>query len=981
MTYRLAGSLRRVLLFAMAVMLSVVAVAQDDISGKLSISTQIFLNNLHGRRIVASDQQPQRNAKTVASDTLSISLADYKTTGVALPVVINDTSYIEAFVRTTPSASEQALQSKGVRLRSRFKNGLSTALIPVDSIGAVASLADVSHISVAEVMSTETDEARRTTNVDDVLTLSNAALQAGLDTKYDGKGVLIGVIDVGIDFQHIAFRDKDGNSRIKRAYVFTDNSSSSVGTEYTSIDDLTTDNDSQDHGTHTSSIAGGSNVVIDGDEVKVTDDASEATYGGMAPACDLYLAGLNTLLNTRIAEAFQKICNYADTQGEPVVVSNSWSNDTGSRSGQGEIAEIVNQYFGDDHPNHICLFAASNYAGNARSSSSGGGRYISGTSSASSPLGAVICTHGSSGHDDGYSYSGYIAEAWTRSTASGMSARVIVINATTGAHVATYDFTSIPSGGTSRSISSRYYTSSSGGSGRIYAYLNYTSETGKTNVRLYTPGLTCASTSSDGATSNYRLAIQIYPTGGIQTIDIWGGSSNYFTDHPTTSGYTWTQGDDKSSINNEASIKNVISIGAYVTKNSITDHNGTVHSLASYPTIGDIAYFSSYQEEGVGPGGNMVPWITAPGAGVVSAVNHYHTSGGYIDESGTHWRVNGSTTYPYGHKNGTSMATPAAAGIVALWLQAAKDVGRKLTTSVVKQIMKTTAIHDEWTDGDNKAHFGNGKIDALAGINYILQNAPVRYKSSKDDIWHPIRPDAEGAYNITDNAYYAFDVTEDVSDATVNYTRQFTQGRWAAWLFPADVTIGALTQDFCQFGSLASPSGEDGRTSDNMAGASIGVEMLSAGQTASANTPYMVYPTATGSKTFALQGVTLYKTEPQTTTVSGNAFTYTSTGVYERKAYDNDVWYALAAGKFQRAGTTAWLNPFRFYLSVTDKTSQGAKPSAISLSVNGTPTGIDIVPAAANSPASVYDLQGRRVEKPVAKGVYIVNGRKIIISK
>ena len=33
----------------------------------------------------------------------------------------------------------------------------------------------------------------------------------------DGTGVVLGIVDDGIDFRHIAFKDKDGRSRIKRA--------------------------------------------------------------------------------------------------------------------------------------------------------------------------------------------------------------------------------------------------------------------------------------------------------------------------------------------------------------------------------------------------------------------------------------------------------------------------------------------------------------------------------------------------------------------------------------------------------------------------------------------------------------------------------------------------------------------------------------------------------------------------------------------
>ena len=62
------------------------------------------------------------------------------------------------------------------------------------------------------------------------------------------------------------------------------------------------------------------------------------------------------------------------------------------------------------------------------------------------------------------------------------------------------------------------------------------------------------------------------------------------------------------------------------------------------------------------------------------------------------------------------MATPCVSGIVALWLQA----NPQLTPAQIKTIMKETAITDNYTSGTYASHFGQGKIDALAGLEQIL---------------------------------------------------------------------------------------------------------------------------------------------------------------------------------------------------------------------------------------------------------------------
>lgn len=711
-----------------------IAMAQD--ANKLSITTQLFLEELKGNTNFERKVSPPSSKRTKFIKGVS----DHQPVKriYAAPETVDGVVYIAAYVRVSDKSAYSELESLGVEIQNTFKNGtLLTTRIPVDRIEKVASIKAVTSINVSPLVQPLTDVARTNTNADDVLSYSDDARAAGLPNAYDGSGVLLGVLDTGIDFQHIAFKDKNGNYRLKRAYVYTGNG---TGTEYSSFSNLTTDNSSADHGTHTCSTAGGSSVIFSGNHgstVTVTDNHANATYGGMAPNADLYLAGLSSLVSTELSNAVSKVVNYAESTGQPVVVSNSWGSQWGPHDGTGDDADVYNDLFGEGHPNRIALFAASNDAGISKDGE-GGGYHIKGTASSSNPLQTIIRSAAYINTDGGSFYSGILANAWARSTnVSQLSCKVMVVNINTGQVLKTTTVTPTTSG--TKVDLGNYY------SGTLYAVKDYTanyiSETAtynKTQLALVATSelqsSSISTTNNNGSTyyvSDYTLAVEFYPSTGSSIIDVWGGTNPcYFTNQVNSSGYNWQAGSDDMCVSDQATIGSVISIGAHITKNTHVDYNGNSQTDSDFATIGDIAYFSSYATATESPTGLQYPWITAPGARLIAGVNHNNTSSsgsGYINGSNKTDRVNANTTYPYAAMQGTSMATPTAAGIVALWLQAANTTEGKqnypngLTVNDVKNIMKETAIHDSFTDtGANASHFGNGKIDALAGIQYIL---------------------------------------------------------------------------------------------------------------------------------------------------------------------------------------------------------------------------------------------------------------------
>lgn len=176
-------------------------------------------------------------------------------------------------------------------------------------------------------------------------------------------------------------------------------------------------------------------------------------------------------------------------------------------------------------------------------------------------------------------------------------------------------------------------------------------------------------------------------------------------------GVNSVNGDDEYSIGEPAIGRGMIAVAAHTSgrRNSYSNSN--------------IAPFSS-------KGPNLCPYIkpeiSAPGVSVVSALSSYTTD----ERSGFSPVEFNSRTYKFVALSGTSMSSPMVTGIVALMLQANKN----LTPEQVKEIITTTSRTDSFTGDVPNYDWGYGKIDALNAVKKALQLVGLESIGMESDV-------------------------------------------------------------------------------------------------------------------------------------------------------------------------------------------------------------------------------------------------------
>ncbi len=456
-----------------------------------------------------------------------------------------------------------------------------------------------------------------------------------------GQGVVVGVVDSGVDWRHRDFRDPvDGRTRLERllhAHLvagteesrFDVYSGKDIDAALTGAGTGVPDGDPHGHGTHCASIAAGNGAGSDG------------LLRGVAPGATLVATRAEPLLDTHVIRGIRESFDAAGDR--PAVVNLSLGGHVGPHDGTSALENEIARLSG---PGRIVVVAAGNEGQDQVHAS---GQLTPGTD-----LLLPFRIHGPAAQ---------FTDVW------------IPRGDDVDVFVETPDGVSSPADGTVRE-------------GPWGAFLaDFVEDPLNHDQNLF---LTVA-----GGRANDRWAVRIRPTTVVHgTVHAWAGPEAFlFTGTAASSPHH--------SLGMPGTEERAVVVGSCVSRNEFATVGGTVTSDLR---IGQLSPFSS---RGPTRYGAQKPDVVAPGQFVTAALAE-----GSVMATDPRYAARRSpvTGAPYVTIQGTSMATPFVAGVIALMLERQP----RLTPEEVQQRLRTTARRDAETGPVWNPGHGFGRLDVEA---------------------------------------------------------------------------------------------------------------------------------------------------------------------------------------------------------------------------------------------------------------------------
>lgn len=599
---------------------------------------------------------------------------------------------ISAMITLNDGESDVVLKENGLEVLYTVGQ-ISIVSLPLDRAEAVAEMPEVKYVSFGERSDIKMDVARRLSFVDE---LNQGVEISGSQMSFTGTGVITGLYDTGLDPNHAAFRNPDGSTRVKALFEARGYDNAKV-TEYSTpeaIANYQTDNKLESHGTHVAGIMAGSRNVqgkyaqTNGAQTVRTE--GDIPYYGVAYNSDIII-GCGDFYDASILAGAAAVVNHAKKLGQPAVLNLSLGANSGSHDPKSQTALFLDGLAEDAM---ICVAA-----GNEGESPMAIQKNFSRMS------GLNLNTFMTAATNDSWPMV-YSAEFWS-GTSTDFECQLVIYDKLDQKVVSSQKVTS---------GSKRYSTSDWEELGEVYnssSFVSVSCGVDKQTNRFYVL-LNNNLTYKNGASTKV-FGVNITGKAGEKCyayINTYRDAAQevFFTSQ-NIQGYL--NGTPDGSINSFGCGSKVLSVGSYTSRTSAPYiGNG---NYTGGGTVGAISSFSSYGELA---DGRQLPDICAPGQQIVSSISQYYYESQKMGDKVNALSTEFDHTSAYFPFQGTSMATPFAAGVVALMLEANPEMTSQEMLAILRD--KQYATTDAQTNGADFKRWGAGKINAFKAVKRAI---------------------------------------------------------------------------------------------------------------------------------------------------------------------------------------------------------------------------------------------------------------------
>ena len=636
----------------------------------LTLATSVSAQTGHMGRLSAWLQESVRQETAVKTSNTTSS--GHRADAAAMLTTV--------FVQMKDGINDELLAQYGCKKYAQLGD-IAIVTVPLDKVGALSEQPEVLRVEANDKAHPTLDLVPENTNLLPVYE------QTAQHPAFTGKGVVVGIMDIGFDLTHPTFYNTPSlsNYRIKAFWdqlaPNADSNRFPVGSEWTTTDDIlqqqcATDGREQNHGTHTTGIAAGSGY--------------DSPYRGAAWESDLCLVANAVTADTAFIDkadyylyttatdalGFKYLFDYADSQQKPCVVSFSEGYTPFMDNDDQLFSLFLSRLVG---PGHILVSSAGNESQSLT--------YFR------KPLGVEHA---------GSFIRVFNPTAQYRLLSDGKPVVRLIA----------YEERNVVERELLLPMDSENWKDE-----QLIDTLFIQDDTCAVRITRYQPSLVEGKTGYWITLAGNRPFIEmdhlaLVVEGADCEAEVFGSSTQSFGNYDTDK--QWNAAEKTHNILAPGCLEPAITVGSTSHRLTYTNINGDVIKNNRDTEPGRLSWFSS-----VGPAmdGSVKPDVTAPGNFVISSQSSFYLE---AHPDATTYDVEhfdaGGRTYVWAAQSGTSMSTPVVAGIIALWLQA----NPTLSPDDIRDVLQRTCRHPEpqFTYPNNL--YGHGEIDAYRGLLDIL---------------------------------------------------------------------------------------------------------------------------------------------------------------------------------------------------------------------------------------------------------------------